>query len=510
MKKLRKKAPRRSRRNAPRVTVVRGGKTYRIYDAYPSRETALQYARDIRTKAGSVFPPPIQTAAVVVDMGPGAGRLRYGLFIRKRGAYGNPRPWRPSKNPPYHCVVDSKTRKVVVCMNVTKRDWAGDIARKKAHARARQEADKVGRPMEIHFWLRRGKKGDLVSPLSRAVSVIRPSRRNLKHNRNPSARNYGVGRYGNRFRVHVRYLDPKTAKMVSKSFDFVAKSASRAAEYAILHMTHDLGVNGWIVKMEALDQRRNPITLGTAATAIFDGAMFGVGGALGAYAASRIGVPRANPGLTKKAREYISRKIPVLIREGYPQDQAVAIAYSMARKRGYKVPRRNPRCNHNPCDPVCPVRNPRKTQKNPLLQTLGLAANPSVKIPFRDGQKVPVERAREWIRRNAPHLLKDFEKGVRLQTKANRAPRHVVWKLLKVGDPRRLESMTTLVHYGDTPESVYMPPKGSKKGTSTPFKHDWGEGSGREKPIPVLVSTDGKMIVHLLGRGQKVSDWMRG
>ena len=42
--------------------------------------------------------------------------------------------------------------------------------------------------------------------------------------------------------------------------------------------------------------------------------------------------------LSKKAREYISRKIKILMDEGYPQKQAVAIAYSYARRKGYKVP----------------------------------------------------------------------------------------------------------------------------------------------------------------------------
>ncbi len=41
------------------------------------------------------------------------------------------------------------------------------------------------------------------------------------------------------------------------------------------------------------------------------------------------------------ARKYINKKIEILVHEeGYPQKQAVAVAYSMARKRGYKVPKR--------------------------------------------------------------------------------------------------------------------------------------------------------------------------
>jgi hypothetical protein len=41
--------------------------------------------------------------------------------------------------------------------------------------------------------------------------------------------------------------------------------------------------------------------------------------------------------LSKKAQSFISRKIKKLLDEGYPQEQAVAVAYSYAKKRGFKV-----------------------------------------------------------------------------------------------------------------------------------------------------------------------------
>jgi uncharacterized protein YdaT len=44
--------------------------------------------------------------------------------------------------------------------------------------------------------------------------------------------------------------------------------------------------------------------------------------------------------LSKKAQSFISRKIKKLIDEGYSQKQAVAIAYSYARKRGFRVPKK--------------------------------------------------------------------------------------------------------------------------------------------------------------------------
>lgn len=44
-------------------------------------------------------------------------------------------------------------------------------------------------------------------------------------------------------------------------------------------------------------------------------------------------------GVSKKAQSYIKRKIKKLYDEGYRGRQAVAIAFNMARKKGYKVPR---------------------------------------------------------------------------------------------------------------------------------------------------------------------------
>lgn len=41
---------------------------------------------------------------------------------------------------------------------------------------------------------------------------------------------------------------------------------------------------------------------------------------------------------SKKAQKFISKKIEKLRHEGYPEDQAVAIAYAYAREEGYDVP----------------------------------------------------------------------------------------------------------------------------------------------------------------------------
>lgn len=42
--------------------------------------------------------------------------------------------------------------------------------------------------------------------------------------------------------------------------------------------------------------------------------------------------------MTKEASDFISKKIPKLMDEGYEQKQAIAIAYEMAKEEGYNIP----------------------------------------------------------------------------------------------------------------------------------------------------------------------------
>lgn len=130
--------------------------------------------------------------------------------------------------------------------------------------------------------------------------------------------------------------------------------------------------------------------------------------------------------------------------------------------------------------------------------------------PWRDGQRIPVEKARAWVVASGNReLLKQFDDAVRLQTKANRKPRHVVWRLLQIGDPKRLESVTAMAEYGKAYETLYKPPKGSKKGKSH-FKHSWGEGRRGSRPVPLLAAPGGKALILPLGKGQTAGDWLRG
>lgn len=44
--------------------------------------------------------------------------------------------------------------------------------------------------------------------------------------------------------------------------------------------------------------------------------------------------------ISPKARGFIQKKIRIHIREGYLPRQAVAMAYSKARAKGFKIPRK--------------------------------------------------------------------------------------------------------------------------------------------------------------------------
>ena len=58
------------------------GHVYSIYDAYGNVQTAKATARGLETQSGRIHKDNM-TLAIVVDLGPEAGRLRYGVFVAK-------------------------------------------------------------------------------------------------------------------------------------------------------------------------------------------------------------------------------------------------------------------------------------------------------------------------------------------------------------------------------------------------------------------------------------------
>jgi hypothetical protein len=137
----------------------------------------------------------------------------------------------------------------------------------------------------------------------------------------------------------------------------------------------------------------------------------------------------------------------------------------------------------------------------------GVVQNPASQgIPFREGQRIPVDKARAWVVSTGnAELLKQFDQAYKLQVKANCAPKFVTWRTIPIGSKSKVEMVTALVHYGDSPETYYVPPKGSKKGRVL-YRHEWESG---KKSVPLLASPSGKALLMPLSGKQVVGDWLR-
>lgn len=132
------------------------------------------------------------------------------------------------------------------------------------------------------------------------------------------------------------------------------------------------------------------------------------------------------------------------------------------------------------------------------------------KIPFRNGQRIPVEKAWAWVQKTGnKELIRQFKEAWELQKKANKNPKHVIWQTIDVGDPKRIEMVTAMAHYGDSPETYYTPPKGSKKGASQLYRHKWGEDGGGKKSVPLLAASSGKALIMPLDGKKVAGDWLR-
>jgi hypothetical protein len=137
-------------------------------------------------------------------------------------------------------------------------------------------------------------------------------------------------------------------------------------------------------------------------------------------------------------------------------------------------------------------------------------SNPgSVQLPA-PGTKMTVAQAMDLARRIGNRdLIRQCQEAARLQSKANRGTKCVIWKLLPLGSKTQVETVVALSHYGDSPETMYKPPPGSKKGAHM-YRHTWGDGTGKKRPVSVLAAPGGKALITVMGPGQKVGDWMRG
>jgi len=150
-----------------------------------------------------------------------------------------------------------------------------------------------------------------------------------------------------------------------------------------------------------------------------------------------------------------------------------------------------------------------KVENRAVELTHGVRTNPgTLRLP-KPGTKMTVAQALELARRiGDKSLIAQCHQAMKLQKKANKGAKCVIWKTLAIGSPNKIDTVVALTHYGDSPETMYRPPKGSKKGPHM-YRHKWGEGGGAKKTVPLLASADGKALLMPLDGKKIASDWLR-
>jgi len=68
--------------NSDKTKFTKNGKVYNLFDAYPSNRGAKDAAKDYRSQIQ--YADGSMGLAIVEDMGKNWGRLRYGVFVRKK------------------------------------------------------------------------------------------------------------------------------------------------------------------------------------------------------------------------------------------------------------------------------------------------------------------------------------------------------------------------------------------------------------------------------------------
>lgn len=136
-------------------------------------------------------------------------------------------------------------------------------------------------------------------------------------------------------------------------------------------------------------------------------------------------------------------------------------------------------------------------------------SNPgTLRLP-RPGTRMTVSAALELAQRIGDlGLIEQCRKALKLQKAANKNSKCVIWKTFAMGSKNKIDSVVALTHYGDSPETMYKPPKGSRKGQHM-YRHKWGEGGGGKKSVPLLASADGKMLLMPLEGRKVAADWLR-
>lgn len=135
-------------------------------------------------------------------------------------------------------------------------------------------------------------------------------------------------------------------------------------------------------------------------------------------------------------------------------------------------------------------------------------SNPgTLRLP-KPGTKLTIAQALDLAQRIGDRsLIKQCQDAMKLQKSANKSSKCVIWKTFPMGSKDKVDSVIALTHYGDSPETMYRPPKGSKKGNHM-YRHTWGEKGGKQT-VPLLASADGKMLLMPLEGKKIASDWLR-
>ncbi len=138
----------------------------------------------------------------------------------------------------------------------------------------------------------------------------------------------------------------------------------------------------------------------------------------------------------------------------------------------------------------------------------GVRSNPGVRLP-KPGTRLTIAEALDLAQKiGNRELVKQCHAAMKLQKAANKNAKCVIWKVFPMGSSDKIDQVVALTHYGDSPETMYRPPKGSKKGPHM-YRHKWGEGGGGKKTVPLLASPDGKMLMMPLEGRKVASDWLR-
>lgn len=150
----------------------------------------------------------------------------------------------------------------------------------------------------------------------------------------------------------------------------------------------------------------------------------------------------------------------------------------------------------------------RKVIKRAMNQAGTVMSNPGVRLP-KPGTRLTVAEALDLAQKlGNRELVKQCHAAMKLQKSANKSAKCVVWKVFPMGSSDKIDQVVALTHYGDSPETMYRPPNGSKKGPHM-YRHKWGEGGGGKKTVPLLASPDGKMLMMPLEGRKVASDWLR-